>query len=134
MREHRFDEKTQTWKPTAQDLDAQTYMDSKFSEANGNDDAGPYFYAYHLRDAFLAGMKASKPADVATQAKYFHRIEAVSDGQKVVQTVGFQTHRELIEYLFATEESEARADKLSYLLGPRAAEQSDTPTICEASK
>lgn len=74
------------------------------------------------------------PAEVATLAKYFFRREGTCDGQSATETIGFQTHDELIQYLIATEESEARADKLSYLLGPRAAEQPDSPTLREASK
>lgn len=58
-----------------------------------------------------------------SQARYHYRVE--SDGQSV--ELGFQTHRELIEYLAAIEEDNERQYRLYDLIFPAA--PADTPTI-----
>lgn len=66
---------------------------------------------------------------VATQARYFYHRTATSDGQNYAETIGFQTHRELMEYMIRIEDNEERANKLCDLLGPRT--DPDAPTIRE---
>lgn len=57
------------------------------------------------------GMTLAQP--VVTQAKYFYRFECESDGQKATETIGFQTHRELLMHMIANENDEERQKKLS---------------------
>lgn len=53
-----------------------------------------------------------KAANPATQAKYFYHHEVELDGQKVTETIGFQTHAEMLMHMIQSAISDERKKEL----------------------